>query len=299
MASFNSFEINFSAAENLNLPVNSSHDDFCFTMSPNVEGTGWVSSNKTGRERIYEWKRHDPLLYLQGSVIDRSKRKPLANVRVEIINNGDGTKAYATTDEYGKFTYDHLLCRTTYTVKVGKEKYKVSRASLSTKKEKRRKGYQINFALEAIGENVLVRNIYFAFGSFAISKESQRTLDTLVKKLRAEQNIDIEVGAHTDSRGSGRFNKWLSERRAQTTVNYMIKHGINKSRLEGKGYGETKPMNRCRDGVKCSDEEYAANRRIEFKIIKLRTDIQKQADAAAENANSLNAGKTIMVPKNK
>ena len=143
----------------------------------------------------------------------------------------------------------------------------------------------------------MLRNIYFAFGSFAISSESSTTLDTLAKKLRAEPNIDVEIGAHTDSRGSARFNKWLSERRAQSTVNYLIKRGISKDRLAGKGYGESKPVNNCRDGAKCSDEQFALNRRIEFKIIKLRTDEQKRIDATKADESSNNAGKVIVRPK--
>ncbi len=288
----------FSNAENLNIPVNTSHDDYCFTMNPNKDDAGWVSSNKSGKERIYEWTRHDPTLFLQGTVSDRATRKPLANVKVEIINNGTNAKTVLSTDNEGHFYFDQLLCRTTYTIKAGKEKYKVSRATISTKKEKRKKGYAINFALEGIGDNVLVRNIYFAFGSWSIEKEYTKTLDTLTKKLRFEPNIDIEVGAHTDCRGSARFNKWLSERRAQATVNYMIKHGVNKDRIAGKGYGESRPINGCRDGVKCNDAQYAANRRIEFKIIKLRTDEEKRADAAKEAAMPIQQGKVILSPKN-
>ncbi len=290
---------NFSNAENLNIPINTSHDDYCFTTDPSKEAAGWVSSNKSGHERIYEWTRHDPILFLQGTVTDRNTHKPIVNSRVEIINDGDGSKMTIATDESGKFYYDKLMCRSSYTVKAGKEKYKVSRAIIKTKKEKRRKGYAVNFSLETIGSNVLVRNIYFAFGSFAISSESSKTLDTLAKKLRAETNIDIEIGAHTDSRGSARFNKWLSERRAQSTVNYLIKRGISKDRLAGKGYGESRPVNNCHDGVKCSDEQYALNRRIEFKIIKLRTDEQKRIDATKVDETSNNAGKVIMQPKKK
>lgn len=286
----------FSNAENLNIPINTSHDDYCFTVNPNDEATGWISSNKSSKERIYEWKSHNPKLFFEGIISDRATKKPIQGARIQVTNKADGTVYDAVTDEYGYYRIDGIKGGNDYLIRTGKKSYRGLKENYTTKIEKKRTGITKDYVLSSMEANnpLKIRNIYFAFGSFLIKKESAQVLDTLVKKLRDQQNIDIELSAHTDSKGSAKFNKWLSERRAQAAVNYLIKHGIQKSRLVGKGYGESKPVNRCRDGVKCSDEEMEKNRRIEFKIIKLRTDQQKAADAAKAEAARNNAGKVII-----
>ena len=79
----------------------------------------------------------------------------------------------------------------------------------------------------------------------------------------------IESASHTDSRGGVGYNMWLSDRRAKSTVSYIIERGIDASRITGKGYGDSQLMNDCEKGVKCTDAEHAANRRTEFQIIKM------------------------------
>ncbi|MEY2829476.1 MAG: hypothetical protein RIQ33_1334 [Bacteroidota bacterium] len=288
--------VKFSPAENLNIPLNTSHDDYCFTVDPNDEATGWVSSNRSTKERIYEWKSHNPKLFFEGIITERTSQKPIAGARVQVTNKTDGTIYNAVTDEYGYYRVDGIKGGNDYLIRAGKAAYRGLKETYAVKVEKKRMGITKNYVLSSVENNgvLRIRNIYFSFGSFLIKKESAQVLDTLVKKLKDQPNIDIELSAHTDCKGSAKYNKWLSERRAQAAVNYMVKHGILKSRMVGKGYGESKPINRCKDGVKCSDEEYEKNRRIEFKMIKLRTDQQKAADAAKSEAAKNNAGKVII-----
>jgi outer membrane protein OmpA-like peptidoglycan-associated protein len=173
--------------------------------------------------------------------------------------------------------------------------FKTTKDALTTQKEKSKKVFTKNFSMVSIKSNnpLRIKNIYFAFGSWLLKKESTTVLDTLGKKLLDQPNIDIELSAHTDCRGSSKYNKWLSEKRAQAAVGYLAKMGISKTRMLAKGYGESMPVNKCRDGVKCTDEEYDKNRRIEFRMIKLRTDEQKAVDAA-KGAAKKNAGKVIV-----
>ena len=87
-------------------------------------------------------------------------------------------------------------------------------------------------------------------------------------KLEYNPTIVIEIGSHTDSRSAAKANLILSEKRAKASVDYIVSKGIDKARLTGKGYGESKLVNKCKDGVKCKEEEHQQNRRTEFKIVK-------------------------------
>jgi len=86
--------------------------------------------------------------------------------------------------------------------------------------------------------------------------------------MKDNPGIVIELGSHTDSRGSSQSNLALSDKRAKASAAYIISKGIDKSRIYGKGYGETMLLNRCANGVPCSEEEHAINRRTEFKIVR-------------------------------
>ena len=113
-----------------------------------------------------------------------------------------------------------------------------------------------------------IRNIYYDFGKFYVRKEAGRSLDVFSRLLKQQPEFNlIELGAHTDSRGSYAFNEKLSKRRAQSVVDYLISKGIDRSRLVPKGYGESELLNHCKDGVECSEAEHQRNRRTTFRIL--------------------------------
>jgi len=91
----------------------------------------------------------------------------------------------------------------------------------------------------------------------------------VVELMNRYPDMIIESGSHTDSRGIDGYNIWLSDRRAKSTVNYIISKGIDPTRITGKGYGETQLINECSDGVSCTEAQHAMNRRTEFVIIKM------------------------------
>ena len=111
-----------------------------------------------------------------------------------------------------------------------------------------------------------VGKVYFALNSSYLNQDSKNVLDKLVDFLEANPSINIGVGSHTDSRGTSEYNKWLSERRAKRTLDYLLKKGIVPARLETNAQGEEKLSNHCEDGVHCTEEEHRANRRSEFVI---------------------------------
>lgn len=112
----------------------------------------------------------------------------------------------------------------------------------------------------------IIENIYYASGDFKFDADGQRILDKVINVLNGNQKLLIELSSHTDSRSSDDFNKKLSQKRAQFAVDYIVSKGIDKKRLKAIGYGETKLLNRCANGIDCGDEEHKINRRSEFKI---------------------------------
>lgn len=111
-------------------------------------------------------------------------------------------------------------------------------------------------------------NIYFDFNKADIRPDAQLLLDNVVKLMTESPGSTLEVGSHTDSRGSDQYNLVLSQRRAASVTNYLVTKGVAKARVKAKGYGETRLLNNCANGVNCSEEEHKVNRRTEFKIVK-------------------------------
>ena len=118
-----------------------------------------------------------------------------------------------------------------------------------------------------IPERGKILPIHYALGSAALTASAKRTVDRYVLKvLEDDLNAIVEIGSHTDAQGSDQFNLSLSENRAKNVVEYLISKGVDASRLIGVGYGETKLLNNCANGVSCSDQQHLTNRRTEFKV---------------------------------
>ncbi|MFN8353379.1 MAG: OmpA family protein [Spirosomataceae bacterium] len=111
-----------------------------------------------------------------------------------------------------------------------------------------------------------IENIYYDYNQSYIRPDAAKELDKLVVILKDNPGISVELGSHTDSRSSTEYNQQLSQKRAEAAVAYIIEHGIPSSRITAKGYGESKLINRCKDGVKCSEAEHQQNRRTEVRI---------------------------------
>ena len=120
-----------------------------------------------------------------------------------------------------------------------------------------------------LAKTLAIQNIYFDFDKADIRPDAAEQLSKLVAVLNEYPTIKIDIRVHTDSRGSDAYNLALSHRRAKSTMQWLIAHGIDKKRLTAKGYGETRLTNHCANGVPCSEEEHQANRRSEFIIISL------------------------------
>jgi outer membrane protein OmpA-like peptidoglycan-associated protein len=116
-------------------------------------------------------------------------------------------------------------------------------------------------------KEIVIQNIYYDYDKASLREESLPVLDKLVSFFEENNDLTIEIGSHTDSRGSDSYNKDLSQRRAQSVVDYLISKGVTAEQLSAKGYGETKLINACKNGVQCSEEEHQENRRTTFRVI--------------------------------
>jgi outer membrane protein OmpA-like peptidoglycan-associated protein len=164
----------------------------------------------------------------------------------------------------GEFVLDDpslkITARKKIEEKIQKEKEIISKKPIEPLKEKEEPEPQITVTV--------VENIYYAFGEYKLDAEGQSILDRAAAVLLEEPRLIMEINSHTDSQSSSEFNMGLSSRRAQHAVDYLVGKGIAKNRLKSRGYGESRLLNHCADGVTCSDEEHRVNRRTEFKISK-------------------------------
>jgi len=265
------------------MPLNSYADDFAYVENTKNNKQIYFSSNrnsKPGFDNIYFAQKLDlPPDTIKGRIIDNLTDKALdgATLCLLIDSVSGDTLAKAYTDENGNYTLiipkkreeddeEHLF---TVIKKDGYEDKVIDfegryndtdRPSLSN--------LDIAMKLTIKEEQVIeFHNIYFDFGKADLKPSSVQVLDKLVKVMNENPKMKIELSAHTDSKSSKRYNKKLSYKRANSAKIYMLSKGIVSNRIVAKGYGETRILNRCKDGVDCSDEEHAINRRIEVKVL--------------------------------
>lgn len=259
-----------SEPQNLGYPINSPQDDFTFNL--NTPTTGFLSSNRLdglGEDDIYSFTKQIILAFkLTGTVYNKNTNQPLSNA-VVTLNKKDGSGLKVETDESGKFKFD-LQKESDYLLTGEKTNFRSDVDSLTTIGLTASTEIKKDLYLEAIEINKAIKleNIYYDFDKSNIRPDAAIELDKLVKILTDNPTIWIELGSHTDSRGNDAYNLALSQRRADAAVKYIINRGISKNRITAVGYGETRLVNECSNGVKCSAADHQLNRRTEFTIVK-------------------------------
>ena len=257
--------------ENLNYPINSSGDDFAFTINPETR-LGFVSSSRAGNDAIYKFKKNDPTFRLFGIAKKKDSDETVAGVTVQIINEETGDVIDQISGEDGTFNLQ-LELESDYLLICTKEGCFARTDKLSTKGLRFSEDFYADFLVQEIvvGKPIVLENIYYDFDKYHIREDAALELEKLVKLLVDNPQLEIELGSHTDSRGSDRYNRILSDKRAKSVVDYLVKRGIEASRLTWKGYGKSNLINHCDDGVVCTEEEHQSNRRTEFKVVKIRS----------------------------
>lgn len=268
---------NWSVPVNLKAPINSSYDDFAIAFAPGNKN-GFFSSNRDGgigSDDIYAFRKIElPILptYISGLVKDKTNMQPMEGASVFLLNSKTGKVKILKTSADGM--YKCLVENpANYSIKAMMPDYIADgiQFPLAALKPGTTIPAPRDLLLDKliINKSFKVENIYYDFDKYNIRKEAKPALDKLVSVLK-ENSITVELGSHTDCRGTSEYNDKLSQNRAQAAVDYIVKNGIDKSRITAKGYGETQLTNACSDGVECSPEEHQANRRTEFKVTDLK-----------------------------
>jgi len=266
-------------ARNLLHPINSGGDDFGITFLPSSQvkengAIGYYSSNREGGkgdDDIYSISIKPYIFVLKGKVFDRESMEPLAQA-VVAVKDAYGNPIFSIkTGPSGEYTGE-LPLNAIHNLAAVKDKYFASSSVIiSTQNIKQDSVLEINLILEPIpAEDVdfTLKGIFYDLDKWDLREESRKVLDSLTTILYNNPTLVIELASHTDSRAPQDYNLDLSKKRAKSCVDYLITKGIAKERLISVGYGETKLVNDCADGVECSDEEHQQNRRTTFRVLR-------------------------------
>jgi outer membrane protein OmpA-like peptidoglycan-associated protein len=212
-----------------------------------------------------------------GTVSVQDYQTLVPNALVRILNETTGTEELMRTNASGEFNYCLPLGHE-YAVIAEKEGYTKGMSKVSTEGTNSAQVLNVNVHVQPIAENILkepikegsvivLENIYYDFDQYFIRKGAARDLDALAELMRLYPSMEIEMAAHTDSSGDEMYNQELSLKRAESAKRHLIQKGIAADRVMSFGMGESEIRNHCVDGVECTDEEHAYNRRTEVKII--------------------------------
>ena len=261
--------------DHLKSPINSIEDDFGLILINNSD-SGYISSsrgNTEGIDHIYKFSKvsYNYNYFMKGTVKNKKDLTTISGAYVLIIQSNGTHKYEPQSDENGEF-FIQIDTNSTYQLQAKKDKFFKGYASASTVgMNKLSDTVEVDILLDPIILNLAIRldNIYYDYNKWAIRPDAAIELDKLVKLMIENPEINIELSSHTDARGKDKYNMDLSQKRAQSAVDYIISKGISASRIYAKGYGESVILNRCKNNVTCDDDEHQLNRRTEFKVVKI------------------------------
>jgi len=259
----------------------------------------YLSSSGKNKIQLIKLTNKNLRMNMKGKVaIDDKKQTPLKDIAVSLMNEEGEVMQAGATDENGIFIFTYLPVDSTVYLSIDEKTLAsfskgtkvllldegdnvVSKTSTShpefeltnlpPEKNSLSKLYMEDAWVPFLSntknaELKVVEPVYFDVGKWEILPDAKMVLNKAIAVLKSNAKYSIEVSAHTDSRGDEKSNQELSEKRANAAKEYMVSKGVNTNQITTKGYGETKPLNRCVDGVNCTEDEYAVNRRMEFII---------------------------------
>jgi outer membrane protein OmpA-like peptidoglycan-associated protein len=239
--------------------------------------------------------------YVGKLITGKNHDQPVTNQKVVLQNQAEAALQTTTTDSYGDFKFTALNADQSYKINVlVTDDTKIKGGQLYAAKpdgtviktfNKTQKGYVYellppelntlakekeedtelaikNFGASKQAALTVIENIYYDPNSSDIKPESVEKLDKIINAMAANKSLKLQINSHTDSKGEDAYNLTLSQKRAQKVMEYFILQGIEKERLKAKGFGETKILNRCKNGIDCSETEHQLNRRTEFDFTK-------------------------------
>ena len=266
---------------NIGMPGNSADDDFCFVFNSDSK-IGFLTSNRPGgkgKDDIYSFHEDKPLLFscqknIKGIVKDAKTKAVIANAKVILSDKvmKEVGKDQSKTD--GTFTFEKVNCNDShYYLRGEKEKYETAEVNVTVGKDEVVYEILLNPRQVAIKKGMdlakvfEIKEIKFDYNKANIRPDAEVELTKIVEVMREYPKMKIDIRSHTDSRGADSYNLKLSDRRAKATLEWIVKQGIDRKRLKAKGYGETRLVNGCSNGVPCTEEEHQENRRSEFIVV--------------------------------
>jgi peptidoglycan-associated lipoprotein len=262
--------------ENMKAPINSVEDDFGIVFEAEAE-RGFFSSSRKGRgnDEIFSFVLPPLEFAANGVVRDDQTNNLLSGAKVTAVGS-DGITIESTTKEDGAFRF-MLKPSTDYVFIAGKEGYLRGKARESTKGLDQSQEFDVTIYLSSTEQVIELPNIFYDFAKWDLRPESMVSLDNLVETLNDNPNITIELMSHTDTRGAPADNLELSQKRAQSVVDYLISKGIAADRLQAKGYGESQPKVVDEKILEDYDFLEIGDVLTESFINQLPTDLQEQA----------------------
>ena len=262
------FEIDLSKnseAINLGNPVNTEKDDFAFTFNE-AKKIGFLSTNRNGNDDIFFV---NPVCAVDALIVVSDKKTGLilANASVSILDDKKNIIATEMSNSKGEVSYK-VECDKAYVIQASKDGYEGNTFAVTKSKGPTAK---VDARLQPIDvviteTEVILNPIFFEYNKSNITQEGAFELDKLVQVMKNNDKMVVLAKSHTDSRGADSYNLTLSDKRAKSTVQYIISKGIAASRISGVGKGELEPKVDC--GETCTEEQFAQNRRSEFLIVK-------------------------------
>lgn len=266
----------FRKPENLGVPFNSEKDDYAVTFSDDYGTEGFYSTNRfegtKGGSDAYSFSYEnnkvckDPVKNFKMIAVDKKTRARIPNVRLKMTVKLDGRVYEDISDNNGEV---HLLVEgcNDFDVEATHDIYLNNLFYYD--------GFKKTVVIELIKKelnNIIgLEKIFYEYGKHDIPSASIPQLNKLAVLLKKNTDIKIELSSHTDSRGDDAFNQKLSQKRAESIVNFLVQAGVSAKQLVAQGYGETKLVNECGNEAPCTEEQHEKNRRTEFKILEINT----------------------------
>jgi outer membrane protein OmpA-like peptidoglycan-associated protein/tetratricopeptide (TPR) repeat protein len=273
----------FKEVLNVGEPLNSSQDDFSLIIDTQTK-VGYVTSNREGGQGgddIYLLKEIKKIEYpceqfLVVTVTNKETGSPITGAIVSLSDSNYKLLKEGVTNADGYFDFGQVDCESIYYIKSLKTEYNTDEVTVNIADENGRTFVPIALektikklkAGDDLAKALNIKMIYFDLDKFNIRPDAMLELSKILDAMEQNPNIKIDIRSHTDSRQSHSYNQKLSEERAKSSMEWLIKNGIDPSRLTAKGYGESQLLNKCADGITCTEAEHQANRRSEFILVK-------------------------------
>ena len=275
--------------KNVGEPVNGKMDDFAFLIDTKTKN-GFVSSNRKednlGYDDIYKFTEILPIpkdceQFLTGIVVDDASKEPIANAKVILYDSVENKLKELTSDASGKYDFGKVDCDTKLKIRAEKPTYNTNEISVTIPNESGTTDSKVALELtvkpfkpgDDLAGPLGIKMIYFDLDKSNIRPDAAVELAKILIVMTQNPTMKIDVRSHTDCRQTAAYNLALSDRRAKSTIAWLVKNGIAADRLTGRGYGESQLVNDCgcepTNASPCSEEQHQKNRRSEFIIMSL------------------------------